>query len=443
MNKQNILYVCWKYPENFPENNVILLSFLNPAAEEKLKNDFTGTVVSARKIAQEVKDKARTTYIDLIAKVGATPVNEGKTFRQALKRKDGISLWWFHKVSEKNCESDPTFNSIIEILVIISVADTANIKEIVLFGGYKEIADILNCFYEVKTIQCKKRNDFYCAFLKGIGSRVKYFFIFLVRWFAIKRTVKKCNQSIDVVFSGFWDWSVKEDKETYELIDRFFKSLPDKLSSIGLKVGWFLWFDPYFEPISKGRKLKHILDPISRYDNLIMLQQFIKVSDLIKALLNIKPCLIFFSFCRRNDFKKGFIVNRINFFPLLQSQLLYGFLNSSIPHHELVLAANSRAFEKYQPKVSFSFLELFLYSRALYSGKSQGSYNTIHYAIQHGSYSKEKTFILLDPDIEYSGYPDNCPVPKPDYVFAMGELGKEIFMESGFPAENIFLTGST
>ena len=109
---------------------------------------------------------------------------------------------------------------------------------------------------------------------------------------------------------------------------------------------------------------------------------------------------------------------------------------------ELVYIATERAFHKYKPKKSISFLELFIYSRAFYTGGRLGFPNTIHYTIQHASYSREKTFVLLDPQLEYSGCPDNLPIPRPDYIFTMGELGKEIFMESGFPEERLYSTGS-
>ena len=133
----------------------------------------------------------------------------------------------------------------------------------------------------------------------------------------------------------------------------------------------------------------------------------------------------------------------VNYFELLKKQMSYSFLSWTIPHWELVFISSSNAFRKYNPKLSVSFLELFTYSRAFYAGGKQGNPGAIHCAIQHASYSREKTMAVLDPEIEYWGHPDNCPIPKPDYLFAMGEIGKEIFMESGFPEERVFLAGSS
>jgi hypothetical protein len=63
--------------------------------------------------------------------------------------------------------------------------------------------------------------------------------------------------------------------------------------------------------------------------------------------------------------------------------------------------------------------------------------------MQHASYNHEKTFLFLDPALEFRGEPDGCPVPHPDYVCAMGTLGQELFEECGYPPDRVLLTGST
>ena len=445
MTDYNYILVCWKMPNPLPPQNVCILSFLRPGEEERVKKEFGGVVISARKIAPEVKEKARSIYIELIANIGATPIKErgNKTFRQALVNKKEFSLWWIHKVSEKDCETEPTFKFIVEILIIISIASLHNSNNLVLCGGYREIKDVLKDLYSINETNCTRRYSIVRIVLNSMLSRLKFFFVFLLRWFIVKKVIKRIPESsFDIVFSGFWDWSVKEDKVSGNLYDRYYKSLPEKLISKGLKIGWFLWFDPYGEPVSGGRRLRDILEPISRNNNLIILQKFIKFGDLLKAVSNFRPYLLFLHYCRAGEFKKAFIVDGINFFPLLQRELSCGFLNTIIPMQELVYIATERAFHKYKPKKSISFLELFIYSRAFYAGGRHGFPDTIHYAIQHASYSREKTFVLLDSQLEYEGYPDNLPIPKPDYVFIMGDLGKEIFMETGFPEERLYSTGS-
>ncbi len=425
-----------------PGENAIILSFLSPDKEEELKRRFKGDLISARQVAHQIKDKALKCYTSLIAEVAAIPINGGKTLRQALKNEEGVSLWWFNHIPAKNCEHDHIFRFIIEVFIITSVSSLVKNKQIIFFGGYKELVDALSGRYKIKEIQCRRKYNYSFLFIKGMLSRIKYSLTFLVKWLAVKTTVRMPQSSLDVIFSGFWDWSVKGN-ESNRLDDRFFKSLPDKLSSMGLNIGWFLWFDPHQELGSKGRKYKEVLEPVRRCNDVVILQHLLKITDLIRAILNYKPYILFLCFCRKKEFKKTFVKEGVNYFDLLKKQMAYSFLSSTIPNCELVYKSSIRAFRKYNPKLSVSFQELFMYSRAFYAGGKRGSPSVIHCAIQHASYSREKTMAILDPEIEYRGHPDNCPTPKPDYIFAMGEIGKEIFMESGFPEERVFLTGSS
>jgi surface carbohydrate biosynthesis protein (TIGR04326 family) len=425
-----------------PENDTEILSFLTPRQDEDLKTRFSGKILSAREIAQGLKDRSRNLYVEIIARAGATPGRDGKTLRQALKGSNGVSLWWFHKVSERDCEGDSTFGSIVEVLVIASVAGAPENKEVILFGARKETADVLSSLYNVREVQSRRTHDIGYLFARGGFHRVKYFAALLAKWLTLRMTVTNPETAFHVAFSGFWDWSVKEKKDMEALTDVYFRSLPDILSSSGLKICWFLWFDPYGGTPSHHVRLRSVLEPIQRYRNLVVLQRLVRVSDMVRAALNFKPYFVFLRYCRTDAFKKAFTCEGINFWPFFRARLSYGFIDATIPHFELVCTSSARAFMKYTPRISFSFLELYLYSRAFYAGGKLGCQEALHCAVQHAGYSREKTFVLLQPEIEYEGQPDGCPVPKPDYVFAMGELGRDIFIEDGFPKERVFLTGS-
>ena len=117
-------------------------------------------------------------------------------------------------------------------------------------------------------------------------------------------------------------------------------------------------------------------------------------------------------------------------------------MSSPIPQHVLIEKAWSNALELHKPEFVLTFLEMFPYSRALYAGAKKGNAKPILAAMQHASYSREKTFARYDPEIEFCGKPDGCAIPAPDYLFAMGHLGKEIFQECGFKPEKVYLTGS-
>ena len=440
MDKQASLFICWKEPKALPAGNTVILSFLSPFKEEELKGKSNCRVVSARQIVPEVKDAARQMYVELIARIGVAPAKAGKTFRQVLDNGNGSSLWWFHKVAAKDCESDPTFGFIKEILVIVLVANSIDANEVVFFGGHKEVADAVRNLFSITTIRCRRKFGFKHNSIWGCLNRVKYFSTFLGRWIAIRKTVRSVTQrSFDVVLSGFWDWSVQADRETGRLRDCYFKSLVDRLASAGLTVGWFLWLDP-----RKSRaKLREMLKPVAFQDSVVVLQYSIRICEAIRALVNFRQVLVLRDCCRNREFKKVFVMSGIDLFPILYPLLRYGFWDSTLPHLELVRTASQRAFSKYAPKIAFSFHEFYPYSRTFQTGGRQGQANCIHCAVQHASYSRDKTFGLLHPEIEFAGQPDNCTIPKPDYIFAMGELGREIFMGNGFPENRVLLTGSS
>ena len=437
---KDALWVCWREPLPIPRAQVHVLSFMSPAKEEALREKLNDRLISARAAASSVKETARQTYINLIAQVGTARVGEGSTFRKALTKNNHISPWWFHKISEKDCETDPTFRLVTEIAIIVKTTALLGSKKLFLLGSSKEVAAVLKAMYETEEIDCQRKYSFFGTYVQGLASRIRYAF----RSLPLMRAARQMSLSeteVDVAFSGFWDWSLREKEG--RLADRYFKSLPEKLRSRGAKVAWFLWFDPEGDPVLRGRKLPDVLGPATQRDNLVILQGFLKAADLITELVDFRPFFIFRRFCRSSDFSSACTVGEIDYSALLRGPLSLGFLNATIPMLQLVRRASEKAFRQYRPEVAVSFLELLLYSRAFYAGGRAGSPQTIQCAIQHASYSKEKTMGVLEPEREYHGIPDGCPVPRPDFLFAMGELGREIFLEDGFPEKNVFLTGSS
>src|SRR5207244_1348750 len=75
-------------------------------------------------------------------------------------------------------------------------------------------------------------------------------------------------------------------------------------------------------------------------------------------------------------------------------------------------------------------------------GVKQAGPGTINYAVQHASYCSEKTFLFLDPEIEFRGRPDGAPVPHPDQVMAMGTFAQELFLKCGYAPDQVKTTGS-
>lgn len=437
------LLVCWDIPQNYCLSGADILSFLTLSAEASLRDSISGRFHVAREIAPSIKNEARDVYRELIAGIGATPIPEsgGKTFRELLRFESGGSYWWFHKVSEKDCESDRTFDDIIQLLIISHVAKTNNYSRIILVGGCTEYATVLNGAHSVIVTGAKQRYAPRVMVAKALAGRVKYAVQCLLRLVTAKRHYRHPEIEIDVALAGFWDWSVRE--EAGVLNDRYFKSLPEKLSAHGSKVGWFLWLDPFYESSGRNRRLKDVIGTLKRHKELVLLQGFLGISDLLMAVLNLRPYLIYRKCIKHPGFRRLFRAGEMDLFPLLHPLLSFGFLNATLPNHELIFLASRRAAARYRPSKTISFLEFFLHSRAFYLGCRLGRPEVTNITIQHASYCREKTFSQLDRVREYDGYPDNLPIPSPDYLFAMGEEGRAIFIESGLPPERVVLTGSS
>ncbi|MHB8108765.1 MAG: hypothetical protein ACYDHW_01890 [Syntrophorhabdaceae bacterium] len=442
-NSNNEIWICWERPTSLFPPNAIVLSFLKPSDESRILKEISGNAItSGQLISQEVRDDAVEIYTNLVARVGAGKCHNGTSLREALSTGRGQSLWWYHRVSFKDCETDPAFNRIIEILVIDKITTGNKVGSIVLCGADDSIAAVLKTKYQVKCIEKRQKLREY-NFFKTFISRLQQFAEHVYHWYLIRKTVPEVTLMPDVVLQGFWDWSVRSNVERGCLDDRYFKSLQKLLEQQGVKTAWFVWFYPYSKWGGMCRSAREILSKANSYDKLIFLQRYLNLSDIIKTFFNFRPAWQYLSFARSTGFKELFNHNGLNLFPLFRHQLLCDFISAVIPRHVLVEKACCYAFRKFRPKMALTFLEMFTYSRAFYQGAKQG-YPEIKLAtMQHASYCREKTFIRLEPEIEFHGNPDGYSMPTPDYVFAMGELGKKIFEEAGFPEEKVLLTGSS
>lgn len=435
----NLLWVCWSVPPELPEK-VKILSFLSPSREEECIQQYgTDHIISGRRIAQDVKDDALKIYTRVVARIGAERVYKGKSLRESLKDKNGISQWWYHPVSVKDCEADLTFNHLVKILSIDKVASEMSTEKLILWNAESIVVEVISSKYLIEHHHTVRVSLFY-AFLRAILSRTRTFITQLYHWHIVKSLIADTADEPDFVFEGFWDWSIRDENGTLD--DRYFKSLPRILEERGLKKMWFLWFSPDYEPGMKSRRAKDVLLTARPYNGLLFLQKYLTIRD-FGTFWNFHPAVTYLTFSRKSEFRKIFHENRFDLFPLFRRNLACNFLNPSLPNCCLVATACGRAFARHKPKMALTFLELFPYSRAFYNGARQGFQNTVLASMQHASYSREKTYLRLDPELEFRGRPDDCPLPKPDYVFAMGQLGKTIFEECGYSAEEVLLTGSS
>jgi surface carbohydrate biosynthesis protein (TIGR04326 family) len=398
-----------------------------------------------RAAPMEVRAKAREHYLNLVARIGTFTWGNGLTWRQILSRPGEASRWWYHPVAFKDPESDATFQWILQVLTIQTAAKRLGVKELVLVGAPWEVAAVLRraiSVFSVKEKRSHRASGSWWLWGRGLASRLIFLGKVMRQWRAARRLPRRQDQKFDVVILGFWDWSVKWDQRTQALADRYFKRLPDELKRRGVSLGWFAWLDLQAEPGQQRRRWYDALAPLKSKSEVVILQSCLRPGEILRALTDIKPLISFLKLRNYPKFKEIFQENGLDYSPLFFRKLLYGFLNSSLPHFDLVALATQRAVQRYRPKVTLSFLEHFPYSRSQYEGVRRAGGGTSCWAMQHASYSHEKTFLFLHPALEFRGEPDGCPVPHPDFVCAMGTLGQELFLECGYLPERVLLTGS-
>jgi surface carbohydrate biosynthesis protein (TIGR04326 family) len=412
-----------------------------PSVEEDLANEYHGSVLSAREASCAVRDEARDLYLEMVAAIGTAPLKKDCTFRQALSPRGEASRWWYHPVAFKDCESSPTFNQIIAILTIGSVARSNGVEKLILRGAPPEVAAVLKTGFQVQESAQKRGKSWYVR-LRRLASRLRNGWLLLTNYFMV-RGLELPEGPFEVAFFGFWDWSVWKDKQTGAFTDRFFKTLPQELRGQGVaSVGWFAWFDPQGEPNRRHRPIREALTGLQDQRDVALLQGFLRPRDILQAMVDFRPLMTYLQACRKNAFQKLFQRQGLNFASLFAEPLLLGFIDASLPTCSLMALATSRAALRYRPKAALSFLEHYTYARAFYEGVHRTSPGTVKFTVQHASCAPEKTFLFLHPTLEFQGQPEGCAVPHPDYACVMGALGYRLFSECGYPPGKVLLTGS-
>lgn len=101
----NTLHVIFDLPKENISSTTIVLSFLDPEKEQKFIKQFKGRLFLGRLEINHVREKTRLFYIDLVARIGATPCH-GKTLRQYLDLPKIGNSWWYNPFTAKSCEND-------------------------------------------------------------------------------------------------------------------------------------------------------------------------------------------------------------------------------------------------------------------------------------------------------------------------------------------------
>jgi hypothetical protein len=442
MNISSPCVVLWDLPSSELAGGATVLSFLSPRLEHELiARGAAKDVVTMARGMDAVSAEALVLYLDIVADIGLYTLPNGKTLREALRGKDKASLWWYHPVTFRDSESDPTFTNILSILAIARAVGAVGTTELRLVRPPAGVAEVLRSRYRVVVERPARRSE-WINFGRSLLGRLRFLVRAVETMMALDRYYKHPNRKLDVALQGFWDWSVFPDDDSPNLLrDRYFGRLPDELRQRGKHVGYWCWYDPWNRPGKINFRHREIVVPLQSRGDVILLQSHLTIPEIVGTVLDARVLLTFLSVVWKRSFTELFARDGIDYYPLFKLPLLAGGVASGIPYCVLVERATARAAVMGKPKSMITFLEHFPHSRAMYA--ALGGNSTRSWSVQHASYSRGKTFLSLHPEKEFAIQRDGQAVPCPDRVCVMGELGYRLFRGCGYAQHQVLLTGST
>lgn len=434
------LWVCFSLPEAEPPADTLVLSFLSPAAEDRVAGRWGARLLSGREVVQDVRARARRAYVEMIARAGATPCLGGRTLRQALRDPDGWSRWWFLKISEKDCvwDRDPIYTTMLRLMAVRAVSKKHDVKRVRLWGADPIFAATLDG-RESRGQRMRAMIVSIAIVGRGLLARVAFAGAWLRRWWTCRRAVP-AEGPFDVLLQAHWDWSVATS-EAGDLRDRFFADLPDKLGERGIAVGWLASLEQDVEGWQRGRTLREVVRSAMAQPAVVLLESFLSPLDVLTAAFRLGDAFTVTACMRTAAFQRLFRVDGLDLYPIVRTGLLDSAWGTGLPRWELQANAVRRACERTTPRLILTFLEMFLEGRAIYAGARTASPSVRLWAVQHAAYASDKTFGALHSELELAGEPDGCPVPAPDGLFAMGPLTRRLWRANGFGDDQLVVTG--
>jgi hypothetical protein len=441
MSNRNSCVILWDLPSSPLDPNITVLSFLPPHLEHRLlTNSAIKEVVTMAKVMDQVKSDARKLYIEFVADIGLFKLPNGKTFRKALRGKGKTSLWWYHPITFRNSENEPTYANILSILAVSNKANKCGFKYLHLVRPPADIINVLKSCFKISVIQ-PIRYFSWLDLVRGLLGRFRFLYMLVKNKLALSSYYKPAHQNMDIAFQGFWDWSVYADSNKKKpLNDNYFGDLPHELTRCGKKIGYWCWYDPKNKPGIRKRSHQEVLKPLRNQNSVLLLPALLKLKDIITIGLDFRTLFTVFSAIRQKPFKQIFWWQKLNFYPLFKRPLIRGFLSSGIPECRLFEIAAIRAQAITQPTLTVRFQEHNPPSRAIYAAVQ--STHTNSWAIQHASYNSGKTYLAIHPNKEFAPQSDGQSIPHPDRICVMGGLGKKLFSSCGYDLSNVMLSGS-
>lgn len=431
------LVVLWTAPVGPVGPDSVVLSFLSPGEEDVLEAlPPSVEVVIARREIDTVRKDARELYRRIVADMGVATFDQGRTVRQALKPRDEwASLWWF--MDHHEGERVDTYDYLLIVLLVLKTFDEKGATSLRLVGAPLAVAAALrNMDPQGRRAAFALRCRSVFLVCRGLLARVRYTMRWPKYWSRIRTlTANAQSQRVDCVLFASWPWSFSRD-ESGVLQHRYFLDLPHELRRRGLNSAWEIWLTDSSSPsdgeISELQKGMAIDFP----------QATIAWGELLRTMGRLSPIMHMRRASRLPEWRRLLNLRGVDLWSLFSEQIWQNLGSALVPHLELVAASTERVCAASRPRFAFEYQEFFPLALAHYEGVRRADPEIKRCAVMHSTYCHETVIALFDRQTDIEGQPDGCPIPKPHVLYAMGELSKAVFVESGLPPESIIVTGA-
>ena len=186
---------------------------------------------------------------------------------------------------------------------------------------------------------------------------------------------------------------------------------------------------------------------LAQREQIILLERYLTITDVLAMLFDwrVSGKYLFYDLFDKR-FKATFHYDGLNIYHLIRRELRESYVGPGIINCLFLLKAFERLARKRPMKHVISFLEFYPQALAVYAGVKRGNPEITTVAYQHAAVTRMKLWYCSGlSEIAPAQSPGQWGIdtmPSPDVFLCQGSMGEKVILESGYPQDRCFLTGS-
>ncbi len=396
---------------------------------------------------------AREKYIKFIADWPTRYRRGDKSFKELLAHQGWLSLWWLSRMRMKDVEGSPTFTLLFQLELLSIAFQQRRFTWLHLFSEDALFRDLVSQWGQPRDVgvtlypQHPSSAETRFPIMVHLLSRFKFAInvgasVLLVKllWPLMRPPSRREGEEETILFTYLGDTLLPSSSG---LQDRHYADLPAYLEEhTPLRP---LYASPVYGHLRSF--LRQIRQVLAQRKRLILLESYLTIGDALKALLDWRvPARYLRDDLLDERFRATFEYDGLNIHGLVRREMLTSYVGPGIMDCLLLAKAFQRLARKRSPRYVVSFLEFYPHALALYAGVKRGEPSVTTVAYQHAGVTRMKLWYCSHPSematVESQASWGMEAMPTPDIFLCQGSLGKSVVMESGYPQDRCFLTGS-